>query len=64
MTCFRNREEREDPGAFLTSDCRGNLKRIQAEFEEETGLHLRAGTEPEMMWLKLNEDGDARRSRA
>jgi len=55
--CFRNREEREDPGAFLTSDCRGNLKRIQAVFEEETGLHLRAGTEPEMMWLKLNDDG-------
>jgi glutamine synthetase len=55
--CFRNREEREDPGAFLTSDCRGNLQRIQAQFEEETGLHLRAGTEPEMMWLKLNADG-------
>ena len=32
-TCFRNREERENPAAFLTSDCRGNLKRIQAEFE-------------------------------
>jgi glutamine synthetase len=56
-TCFRNREEREDPAAFLTSDCRGNLKRLQAVFEEETGLHLRAGTEPEMMWLKLDEDG-------
>jgi glutamine synthetase len=56
-TCFRNREEREDPGAFLTSDCRGNLKRAQASFEARTGLHLRAGTEPEMMWLKLNEDG-------
>ncbi len=56
-TCFRNREEREDPGGFLTSDCRGNLKRIQATFEAETGLHLRAGTEPEMMWLKLKEDG-------
>jgi glutamine synthetase len=56
-TCFRNREEREDPGAFLTSDCRGNLKRIQADFEEQTGLHLRMGTEPEMMWLKLNDDG-------
>jgi glutamine synthetase len=55
--CFRNREEREDPGAFLTSDCRGNLIRLQAEFEEATGLHLRAGTEPEMMWLKLNPDG-------
>ena len=26
VTCFRNREEREDPGAFLTSDCRANLK--------------------------------------
>ena len=58
VTCFRNREEREDPGAFLTSDCRANLKRIQAEFEEATGLHLRAGTEPEMMWLKLDEKGE------
>ena len=55
--CFRNREEREDPGGFLTSDCRGNLKRLQANFEEATGLHLRAGTEPEMMWLELNDDG-------
>jgi len=56
-TLFRNREEREAPGAFLSSDCRGNLHRIQAEFEAKTGLHLRAGTEPEMMWLKQNEDG-------
>jgi glutamine synthetase len=56
-TCFRNREERDDPGGFLTSDSRGNLNRIQAKFEAETGLHLRAGTEPEMMWLKLKEDG-------
>jgi glutamine synthetase len=55
--CFRNREEREEPGAFLTSDCRGNLIRLQKQFEEETGLHLRAGTEPEMMWLKMNPDG-------
>ena len=55
--CFRNREERENPGGFLTSDCRGNLKRLQAQFEAETGLHLRAGTEPEMMWLKLKGDG-------
>src|SRR5581483_8366002 len=54
---FRNREERENPGGFLTADCRGNLKRIQAAFESETGLHLRAGAEPEMMWLKLKPDG-------
>ena len=55
--CFRNREERKDPGAWLTSDSRANLKRVQAELEAATGLHLRAGTEPEMMWLKLKPDG-------
>ena len=27
-TLFRNREERDDPGAFLTADCRGNLRRL------------------------------------
>ena len=32
-TCFRDREDQEDGGSFLTSDCRGNLKRIQADFE-------------------------------
>ncbi|HEY8860239.1 MAG TPA: hypothetical protein VIM27_12355, partial [Gaiellales bacterium] len=56
-TCFRNREDLEGPGAVLTSDCRGNLRRIQADLEERTGMHLRAGMEPEMMWLKLNPDG-------
>ena len=56
-TCFRNREDRDGPGAFLTSDCRGNLRRIQDELEQRTGMHLRAGMEPEMMWLKLGDDG-------
>ena len=56
-TCFRGREDTKDGGSFLSSDCRGNLKRIQAEFESRTGLHLRAGTEPEMMWLKMRPDG-------
>ena len=55
--CFRNREELEDPGAFLTGDCRGNLKRIHTEFQEKHGLHLRHGCEPEMMWLKKGPDG-------
>ena len=27
-TLFRNREEKENPGAYLTSDCRGNLRRM------------------------------------
>ncbi len=56
-TLFRGREEDVDAGAFLTADCRGNLKRAQAAFEADTGMHLKAGTEPEMMWLKLKEDG-------
>ena len=56
-TLFRGKEEEVDGGAYLTSDCRGNLKRIHEKFEKDTGLHLRVGTEPEMMWLKLNPDG-------
>jgi len=57
-TCFRNREERDNPGGHLTSDCRGNLRIIHQEFKEKhDGLHLRIGTEPEMMWLKKGEDG-------
>ncbi len=56
-TLFRGREEEVDGGAFLTSDCRGNLHRIHKAFEAKTGLHLRAGTEPEMMWLKTDENG-------
>ncbi|MEL7048539.1 MAG: glutamine synthetase family protein, partial [Pseudomonadota bacterium] len=57
-TLFRNREEREDPGAFLTSDCRGNLRRIHQQFQSDhNGLHMRHGTEPEMMWLKRGENG-------
>lgn len=56
-TLFRGREEKVGGGAFLTSDCRGNLQRIHAEFEAKHGLHLRAGCEPEMMWLKTDPDG-------
>ena len=55
--CFRNREERENAGAFLTSDCRGNLKRAHNIFKEQFGLEFRVGTEPEMMWLKKGPDG-------
>ncbi len=57
-TCFRNREERENPGGHLTSDCRGNLRIIHDEFRKQhRGLHLRHGTVPEMMWLKRGPDG-------
>jgi glutamine synthetase len=57
-TCFRNREERENPGGHLTSDCRGNLRLIHDEFKKKhKGLHLRHGCEPEMMWLKKGDNG-------
>jgi glutamine synthetase len=56
-TLFRGREEEIDGGAYLTSDCRGNLRRIHDKFTADTGLELRAGCEPEMMWLKLGADG-------
>ncbi|HKJ88187.1 MAG TPA: glutamine synthetase family protein [Gammaproteobacteria bacterium] len=57
-TLFRGREEPENPGAYLTSDCRGNLRRIHEQFQKDhDGLHMRAGTEPEMMWLKKDENG-------
>ena len=40
-TCFRNREEAENPGGYLTADCRGNLRRIHDEFKaKHDGLHL------------------------
>lgn len=56
-TLFRGREHPDDPGAFLTSDCRGNLRRLHKKFQDEHGLQLRAGTEPEMMWLKRDSEG-------
>jgi glutamine synthetase len=56
-TLFRNREEKKDPGAYLTADCRGNLRRIHDEFQKKHGLALRHGTEPEMMWLKKDDEG-------
>lgn len=57
-TCFRNREEPENPGGYLTSDCRGNLRRLHEKFSKDhNGLHLRHGTEPEMIWLKKGPEG-------
>ena len=57
-TLFRNREEKENPGGYLTADCRGNLHRLHNDFRaKHGGLHLRMGTEPEMMWLTKDEDG-------
>jgi glutamine synthetase len=56
-TLFRNREEREHAGEFLSADCRGNLRRAHERFKAEHNLELRIGTEPEMMWLKKDANG-------
>ncbi len=56
-TLFRGREHEENPGSYLTSDCRGNLRRMHQDFQKRHKLQLRVGTEPEMMWLKRGEDG-------
>ncbi|MFI9504655.1 glutamine synthetase family protein [Nocardia sp. NPDC052566] len=55
---FRNREEAENPGAALTSDCRGNLATLHADFARRHDMRLRVGTEPEMMWLRRNADNE------
>lgn len=54
---FRHRDEPENAGSYLTSDCRGNLLRIHNEFKQKHGMELRLGCEPEMMWLKRGPDG-------
>jgi glutamine synthetase len=52
------REDKEDPGGYLTADCRGNLRRLHAAFQKKHGgLHLRHGCEPEMMWLRKGAGG-------
>ncbi|MFK7944384.1 MAG: glutamine synthetase family protein [Paracoccaceae bacterium] len=56
-TPFRNREEKGEPGAYLTADSRGNLRQMHEAFRKKHKLQLRMGTEPEMMWLKFNEQG-------
>ncbi|MEJ7757265.1 MAG: hypothetical protein WKF83_14080 [Nocardioidaceae bacterium] len=48
---------RTTPGRTSPRTVGGTCRRIHADFEKQTGLHMRIGTEPEMMWLKLNPDG-------
>ncbi len=57
-TVFHMREDQARPGAFLDADCRGNLRRVHARFQQDHGgLHMRHGCEPEMMWLKRGAGG-------
>ncbi|WP_141015446.1 glutamine synthetase family protein [Nocardioides sambongensis] len=46
----------EGTGELLDQDLRGNLMRQEALLEQETGLRVMTGIEPEMMWLKQPEN--------
>jgi glutamine synthetase len=46
-----------ETGELMDADPRQNLKQIVADFEDELGLNFLIGIEPEMMWLRRNEDG-------
>ena len=57
-TLFHMREDKSNPGGYMSGDSRGNLRRIHDKFRKDhNDLHMRSGCEPEMMWLKRNEDG-------
>ena len=46
-----------ETGDYFDADCRGNLKRLSREIEDELGGTFYVGIEPEMMWLKEDESG-------
>ena len=48
-----------ETGELLDADPRQNLKRIAHDFEQELGLQFLIGIEPEMMWLRKPEAGEA-----
>ena len=57
-TLFRNREERNEPGAFPhRRRARQSSPHPRPVSRRSMGLQLRHGTEPEMMWLKKDENG-------
>ncbi|MFN8159425.1 MAG: glutamine synthetase family protein [Solirubrobacterales bacterium] len=48
-----------ETGELLDADPRQNLKRVVSDFESELDLNFLIGIEPEMMWLRRDEDGGA-----
>jgi glutamine synthetase len=56
-TLFYMEEDAEKGGMYFDVDCRGALKRNDAAFRAaHSGLHMRVGCEPEMLWLKKPSD--------
>ena len=55
-TLFYSREDPDHPEDYLPSDTRGNLNRMHKQFQDDHGLSMRVGCEPEMLWLKPGDD--------
>lgn len=48
---YHRPDDEHRPGALALSDCRGNLKRVHAEFRQALGFEVKSGCEPEMSWF-------------
>jgi len=46
-----------ETGEPFEADCRSNLKRLSVEVEKDLGGTFYVGIEPEMMWLRQDENG-------
>ena len=62
FTCslYRRDDSHRDPGAPLSTDVRGAMRRAVAGLQERTGYELRTGTEPEITWTGPGYDPVAR----
>ena len=59
-TLYRRDDSHRDPGAPLSTDARGVMRRAIDGLEERTGFELRSGTEPEITWQGEGYDPVAR----
>ena len=57
---YRRDDSHRDPGAPLSTDVRGVMRRAIDGLEERTGYELRSGTEPEVTWKGEGYDPVAR----
>ncbi len=57
---YRRDDSHRDPGAPLSTDVRGVMRRAINGLEERTGYELRSGTEPEVTWKGEGYDPVAR----
>jgi glutamine synthetase len=57
---YRRDDSHRDPGAPLSTDVRGVMRRALEGLEQRTGFELRSGTEPEITWRGEGYDPTSR----